>query len=70
MIYLNDDNDAIMAMEKNRTGFYGEYDNFEIFSENKHCPVCGGESPEKFYINDNEECIGCKFCVYVSNTPY
>lgn len=70
MIYSNDDCEAIIAMERARSGFYGEYDDYGILSDNKRCPICGAEDIEKFYINDNEECVGCRCCVYVSNSPY
>lgn len=60
MIYSNDDPLAIVAMEIERTGSYGDYDDG---SEMK-CPVCGAYEPEYFYLDDDEECIGCTECVY------
>ena len=56
MIYSNDDPMAILAMEIARTDNYGEYDSYDGETV---CPVCGAFEPEHYYINDDEECIGC-----------
>lgn len=62
MIYSNDDPMAILAMELDRTGHYGEDDYCEDY-ENE-CPICGAVNPEHFYINDDEECVGCYECLH------
>lgn len=67
MIYSNDDPMAILAMEIARTGNYGEYD---ACDEETVCPVCGAFEPEHYYINDDEECIGCSECVRKSDVMY
>lgn len=60
MIYSNDDPMALIAMEMERTGNYGDCD----MSSDVHCPVCGAYEPEYYYLDDDEECIGCSECVY------
>lgn len=59
MIYSNDDPMAIYAMERERTGNYGDYnDQYEV------CPICGMHNPEYYYVNEDDDCIGCSECVY------
>lgn len=61
MIYSNSDPMAIMAMEEARTGNYGyDYDDDDEYT----CPECGVIEPEYFYINDDDECVGCSECIY------
>ena len=67
MIYSNDDPMAILAMEIARTDNYGEYDSYDGGTV---CPVCGAFEPEHYYINDDEECIGCSECVRKSDVMY
>ncbi|MBQ3471123.1 MAG: hypothetical protein IJH17_01950 [Clostridia bacterium] len=64
MIYSNDDPMALYAMEAERTGNYGSdyYGDEDIYTP--RCPVCGAYEPEYFYMNDDEECLGCTECVY------
>ena len=62
MIYSNDDRMALMAMELARTGGYGSDYDSEISA--RRCPVCGAYEPEYYYLDDDEECIGCSECVY------
>jgi hypothetical protein len=59
MIYSNDDPMALLAMEIDRTGDYGDCDN-----DGEKCPICGFYEPEYYYLDDDEECIGCSECVY------
>ena len=59
MTYDNSDISALLAMELERLGNYGDYDDTA-----QKCPVCGAEAPEYFYLNEDEECIGCSHCVY------
>lgn len=67
MIYANDDPMALLAMEIARTGNYGEY----AFEEEACiCPVCSACEPDFYYLNDEEECIGCSECVTVSDILY
>ena len=61
MLYNNDSRDAILAMERARTGNYGEDDYYE--EEYEDCPVCGCTAPYEFYIDINNECVGCSECV-------
>ncbi len=61
MRYRSDDPQAVIAMELARTDNYG--DGFgEDYAET--CPVCGAVSPEHFYMNDDEECVGCYECLH------
>lgn len=69
MIYTNDDNRAVGAMELARLGDYGGYDT-EYGGGELVCPICGMYEPDLFYINDEEECVGCSGCVYSSDRPY
>lgn len=62
MLYSNDDPMALIAMEMERTGNYGE--DFYDEPEALRCPKCGAYEPEYFYLDDDEECIGCTECVY------
>lgn len=67
MRYKNDDPQSIIAMEIDRTGCYGEADccgSFYEERETEQCPVCGAIEPEHFYMNDDEECVGCYECVH------
>lgn len=64
---FNDDPMAILAMEIARTDNYGEYDSYDGETV---CPVCGAFEPEHYYINDDEECIGCSECVRKSDVMY
>lgn len=66
-VYSNDDPMAILAMEIARTDNYGEYDSYDGETV---CPVCGAFEPEHYYINDDEECIGCSECVRKSDVMY
>lgn len=66
MIYGNDDPMALLAMERSRTGNYGEGSYGEDYEE--QCPVCGAYDPESFYVNDDDECVGCTVCLYEVNT--
>ena len=60
MLYSNDSHDAVIAMEQARTGNYGEgYHEWGY----KECPVCGALDPYRFYINDDDECVGCSECI-------
>lgn len=61
MRYRNDDPRAVIAMELERTGRYGD-----CFGEENTdtCPVCGAISPEHFFMNDDEECVGCYECLH------
>ena len=58
MIYRNDSPGAVMALEKQRLGGYGN----DYEEESKVCSHCGYTDPEEFYIADGE-CIGCSSCI-------
>lgn len=66
MIYSNDDPMAVIAMEIERTGNYGDYDDGNALK----CPVCGAYEPEYYYLDEDEECIGCTECVYRTDVLY
>ncbi|MGN0106144.1 MAG: hypothetical protein ACI4A5_00425 [Hominilimicola sp.] len=66
MIYSNDDPMALLAMELERTGNYGDCDEYSA----KKCPVCGAYEPEYYYLDEDEECIGCSECVYRSDVLF
>lgn len=60
MIYSNDDPMAILAMEAERTANYGDCDEAIV----EKCPVCGAYELEYYYLNEDEECIGCSECIH------
>ncbi|MCD8180874.1 MAG: hypothetical protein LUF26_05275 [Firmicutes bacterium] len=66
MIYSNDDPMAILAMELERTDNYGDCDE----SDNPKCPVCGAFEPEYYYMDEDEECVGCSECVYKTDVLF
>lgn len=66
MIYSNTSPHAVLAMEIDRTANYGDYYDEDI----RECPVCGALYPEKFYINDDEDCIGCDICIHEVSELY
>ncbi len=61
MRYRSDDPQSVIAMELARTDNYG--DGFEE-DYTETCPVCGAVSPEHFFMNDDEECVGCYECLH------
>ena len=64
MLYENNSKNAVMAMERARLGNsdFGS----DIYDEDIcECPVCGALYPSYFYMNSDEECIGCEMCVYM-----
>jgi hypothetical protein len=61
MKYRNDDPKAVIAMELERTGYYGDFYNTD---SDLKCHVCGATAPEHFYMNDDEECVGCYECLH------
>ena len=61
MIYSNGDPMAIRAMEEARTGNYG-YDYDDDYEA--RCPVCDAVEPWHYYVNDDDECVGCSECIY------
>lgn len=66
MIYNNNDPMAITAMEMERTGNYGDcYDAVE-----ERCPKCGARDPEFFYLDEDDECIGCTDCIRRTRTLF
>ena len=67
MLYGNSSKKAVLAMEFARTGGYGDYDDG---GQSHSCPCCGAPEPEMFYVNDEENCVGCSECVYVSDRPW
>jgi hypothetical protein len=66
MIYSNDDPMALLAMELERTGDYGGCEE----ESTEKCPVCGAYEPEYYYLDDDEECIGCSECVYKTDVLF
>lgn len=60
MIYSNDSQAAVLALERARTGNYG-IDEDDI--SNDVCPICGEYSPKYFYFDLNDECVGCDMCI-------
>ena len=65
MYYDNENPDAILAMEKGRQrSLCSEYEGGDFYDRDIHeCPVCGALYPSYFYMNDDEECVGCEMCV-------
>lgn len=61
MKYCNEDPQAVIAMELERTGYYGDCDDYEDL---EHCPVCGAAQPEYFLLDEYEECVGCCECLH------
>ena len=68
MIYSNSDPLALYAMEQARTGNYGA--DYDDDSSDYVCPVCGATEPEHYYLDDDEECIGCSECVHKTDFLY
>lgn len=72
MIYSNNDPMALFAMEEGRTGNYGS--DYEPYTDEedmpRRCPVCGAYEPEYYYLDDDEECIGCTECIYKTDVLY
>ena len=68
MIYSNSDSLALYAMEQERTGNYGA--DYDDGSSECACPVCGATEPEHYYLDDDEECIGCSECVHKTDFLY
>lgn len=67
MRYRNDDPQAVIAMEMERTSRYGEGSGYcGDYCEERDdiCPVCGAIGPEHFFMNDDEECVGCYECLH------
>lgn len=63
MIYSNNDTMAVLAMEAERTGNYGS-DYYDDEYESPYCPICGESNPEHFYMNLDDECVGCSECIH------
>lgn len=63
MIYKNDDPMAVLAMERDRTGNYGNDYDIGFIDPEQICPECGTLYPDYFYYNDNDELIGCDHCI-------
>lgn len=59
MMYCNNTEAAILAMERDRTGDYGN-DQIETV---KRCPICGAENPDYFYRESGGEIVGCCECL-------
>ncbi len=59
MIYSNRNPAALAAMEADRNCCGDFYD-----EDIRECPVCGALYPEKFFLNDDEDCVGCDICVH------
>ncbi len=61
MIYSNSDSAALMAMERERTGNYGDTDDFSRVCY--HCSECGDKiyEDERYYEFDGE--IICDSCI-------
>lgn len=60
MIYSNDDPMSLLAMERERTENYSDCGEAEY----EKCPVCGAYEPEHYYLDEDEECVGCSECIY------
>lgn len=59
MMYMNNTEAAILAMERDRTGNYGNDQDEEV----KYCPICGAEDPDCFYREKGGELAGCCECL-------
>ncbi len=70
MIYTNDDPMAIFAMELDRTDGYGAVRGGFGGYEREKCPVCGDSDPEHYYMNEDEECVGCSECLYKTDVLF
>lgn len=58
MKYQNNSIDAVLELERQRTGRYGS----DYEEESKICSCCGYADPEEFYMADGK-CIGCSSCI-------
>ncbi len=66
MAYANDSPNVLAAMEQARTGNHGA-DGYDY--ETYECPGWGAEDPDKFYIDDYGDCVGCTECISESGYP-
>lgn len=70
MVYSKDDFLAPLAMERERTGGYGELYRGDLYGgsgiDEGICPVCGEFAPQYFYLDGDDECVGCSECVHPS----
>ena len=67
MLYNSESKNAVLAMEYAKTDGYGDYfGGRRVFS----CPCCGALEPEVFFVNYDEECVGCGECVSAAETPW
>lgn len=64
MRYDNNDNNAIGAMERHRTGNYGE-DAFDFDEDDiRECPRCGTIYFDSLYVDSySSEPVGCNYCL-------
>lgn len=61
MVYLNDD--PVLKTVRDRY-IRGEFEH-DIYDEDiNECPVCGAIYAEKFYLDDDYECVGCNICIH------
>ena len=35
-----------------------------LVQEKKSCPCCGALDPKYFYLDEDEECVGCTECIF------
>ncbi len=59
MAYFNNTEAAILAMERDRTGDYGNNQGESV----KCCPMCGAKNPDYFYRESGGEIAGCCECL-------
>jgi len=58
MVYKNDD--PILKSVRDRYLM----EDADIYDEDiNECPVCGAIYAEKFYMNEEYECVGCDMCI-------
>lgn len=62
MLYKNDSIEAILAMERMRTGNYGADCDDGIEEDPILCPICESEA-DYFYENIDSEIVGCNWCI-------
>ena len=60
MVYRNDD-PVLMSV---RDRYLMDECEADIYDEDiKECPVCGAIYAEKFYLDEDYECVGCDMCI-------
>ena len=64
MVYKNNDRRALFTADEDKANYPVAYEMYDE-SASQRCPCCGAYDPDHFFMNDDEECVGCYECVHV-----